>query len=118
MGSDPIQSDDGKIMIIFRNTNSLKLRIKNEDHSLGYVLESLCLQRLSQMFAHDLNLFRQILVGYVQPHPLDDLIEFNVTIPSSESNQYTHDLLLKEVISDLVNNLKSLFISLTPELSP
>ena len=73
--------------------NLVKLKIINEDHTLGHLLESSCLNRLKSLIkttigsdeTEGLELLLESLVAYRKPHPLDNYIEFSVRTPQKLS---------------------------------
>ncbi len=71
--------------------NLIKIRIQNEDHTLGHLLESYCLRKLEELIQStvdklpkdgqedidklELGLLLESLSAYRKPHPLDNFIE-------------------------------------------
>jgi len=74
--------------------NLVKLIIPNEDHTIGRVLETVCLNKLIQLTAEIPNGLMESLSGYRKPHPLDNYIELIIRIPMEQlsfpNKQYDH----------------------------
>ena len=75
--------------------NLVKLKIINEDHTLGNVLETACFNKLKELISVtvksnnkgvttpelEMELMLESLSAYRKPHPLDNYIEFSVRTP-------------------------------------
>lgn len=90
----------------------VKLKIINEDHTLGPVLEFACLNKLKELIEitvqslergmptinSQLELLLQSLSAYRKPHPLDNYIELNIRTPQ------TYDLIFPKGVYDEVED--------------
>ncbi len=96
--NDLILGENTDMIIIEKNENIpnlVKLKITNEDHTLGHVLEAACLNKLRQLIKItidqldineqydnlEMDLLLETLSAYKNPHPLDNYIELSTRTP-------------------------------------
>ena len=88
-----------EVIFVEKNENipgMIKLKIFNEDHTLGEILESACIDKLMELTGISWDLpkdsisadltqpLRQSLISYKKPHPLDNYIELTVGTSGGE----------------------------------
>lgn len=78
---------DSEIVIVESDElmpNFVKIRINEEDHTLGNVLEYACLTELKKLIGPKRlsTLLLECICGYRKPHPLDDYMELIVRTPT------------------------------------
>lgn len=103
--------------------NLVKLKIINEDHTIGHVLEAACLSKLKELIRitiqtnektaqsaeSELELLLESLSAYRKPHPLDNYIELSVRTPQK------YELIFPKGQFDEINNSSIRLILLTIE---
>lgn len=121
-----INYDQSKVVTVELDANIpnlIKIRIQNEDHTLGHLLETNCLRKLKELIAvtiaelpkdkvedsdkAELNLLLESLSAYRKPHPLDNFIEVSIRTPQ------TYDLAFPKGIYDEVKNSAVRLVVLT-----
>jgi DNA-directed RNA polymerase subunit L len=78
-----IQGNHNDNIVIDIDKNMVKITIKDEDHTLGNVLEWACLDQLKVLVGDNTDLLLECLCSYRNPHPLDKHIELIVRTPQS-----------------------------------
>jgi DNA-directed RNA polymerase subunit L len=102
--------------------NLIKIRIQNEDHTLGHLLESYCLMKLQELIRitvskiadpeqdvaqAEQDLLVESLSAYRKPHPLDNFTEISIRTPQ------THELAFPAGQFDEIKNSAIRLVVLT-----
>jgi DNA-directed RNA polymerase alpha subunit len=94
-------------------TNLIKFKITGEDHTLGNILETMCLKTLQGLISsitedksEQLDLILESLSAYKKSHPLNDYVEFSIRAP------HTKDLVFPTEIPDLKPSLKVVLMTI------
>ena len=96
------QFNTNQNIFLLNEENFFKIRLDNEDHTIGYLLETYILQYLVEDYSDDIE---NVASFYIKPNPNEDYIEYSLKIPKGKVLTYFNnsiDKIIKFIESNLI----------------